>query len=319
MILETGDQRGAIITRWWLRGLGLLWLVDAGLQAQPGMFTMNMISTIMQPNIQGQPAWLATLLATVTHLVGAHIAWWNIGFIAVQTAIGISLLSNASRWNHLGLWLSVIWSVLVWIFGEGLGGVLTGSATLLTGAPGSVALYGWLAVGLLVPRSQWHLDAQWSLLRDGAALLFALAAIAQALPVFWTPIGLSSLFQSNLMMQPRWLATTLVSVVSWTDHYSLWANGLFMAVMATIAWGVRGKRPRRWALGLAGLWLVFIWWAGQGFGMIFTGMGTDPNTVPVIALLFIPAWVQADWSSKMARRVRTRFSEPSSPGVLPSS
>ncbi len=31
-------------------------------------------------------------------------------------------------------------------------------------------------------------------------------------------------------------------------------------------------------------------WAGQGFGGIFTGSGTDPNSGPLLALLAAPYW-----------------------------
>ena len=42
--------------------------------------------------------------------------------------------------------MSFAWALGVWFFGEGLGMVLTGTASALTGAPGSVLLYGLLGL-----------------------------------------------------------------------------------------------------------------------------------------------------------------------------
>ena len=48
--------------------------------------------------------------------------------------------------------MSFLWAFGVWFFGEGLGQIFTGSASALTGAPGSVFLYG--LIGLMAwPRS----------------------------------------------------------------------------------------------------------------------------------------------------------------------
>ena len=47
---------------------------------------------------------------------------------------------------RLALAASIAWSIGVWWFGEGFGGVLSGAASPLNGAPGAVILYALLAV-----------------------------------------------------------------------------------------------------------------------------------------------------------------------------
>jgi hypothetical protein len=47
--------------------------------------------------------------------------------------------------------------------------------------------------------------------------------------------------------------------------------------------GVWRRAP--WGFALAAAWLLFTWWAGEGFGMMLSGMGTDPNSVPLLGLL----------------------------------
>ena len=48
--------------------------------------------------------------------------------------------------SKVGLGVSVAWSVGVWWIGEGLGGVLNGTANPVNGAPGAVMIYALLAV-----------------------------------------------------------------------------------------------------------------------------------------------------------------------------
>ncbi|MCL6563013.1 MAG: hypothetical protein K6U87_08405 [Firmicutes bacterium] len=280
------------------RALAVLWLIDAFLQMQPGMFTMDMVSTIMQPTLSGQPPWLAAADHWAIQLVTPAVGWWNWGFAGIQFAIAFLLWSPKVRWVRLGLWVSIGWGVLVWLFGEGLGGVLTGSATLLAGGPGSVLLYVWIAILLLLPDRRWHLSGRWSLVRDGAALVWGWATLQQLVPGYWNGIGLSSVFQSNASMQPHWLVPLIAPVVAIAAKQPVVVNFMLVATMALTTGFAFGPRPRRWALGLGGALLAFAWVFGQGFGMIFTGMGTDPNTAPLLAVLMYPAWA---WAAQLRR------------------
>lgn len=56
-------------------------------------------------------------------------------------------------WPRLGIWLSVIWGVVVWVAGEGLGAIFVGGGWL-SGSPGSVIRYVARAMAGL-----WGLDA----------------------------------------------------------------------------------------------------------------------------------------------------------------
>ncbi len=42
---------------------------------------------------------------------------------------------------------SIGWSIGIWWFAEGFGGLASAHATLITGAPGAAVLYGVLAAG----------------------------------------------------------------------------------------------------------------------------------------------------------------------------
>ena len=130
--------------------LGLFWLLDAGLQFQPYMFGSGFTTTYLLNNAHNQPDIVRWIITNVGNFVGPHVAVWNTFFALIQVAIGLGLLFR--RTVRPALVLSFFWAFGVWFFGEGLGQIFTGSASALTGAPGSVFLYG--LIGLMAwPRS----------------------------------------------------------------------------------------------------------------------------------------------------------------------
>ena len=130
--------------------LGLFWLLDAGLQFQPFMFRSSFTTTYLLNNAHNQPDVIRWIITNVGHFVGPHVAVWNTFFALIQVAIGVGLLFR--RTVRPALVVSFFWAFGVWFFGEGLGQIFTGSASALTGAPGSVFIYG--LIGLMAwPRS----------------------------------------------------------------------------------------------------------------------------------------------------------------------
>ena len=131
--------------------LGLFWLLDAGLQFQPFMFRSSFTTTYLLNNAQNQPDVIRWIITNVGHFVGPHVAVWNTFFALIQVAIGAGLLFR--RTVRPALAVSFFWAFGVWFFGEGLGLIFTGSASALTGAPGSVFIYG--LIGMMAwPRSR---------------------------------------------------------------------------------------------------------------------------------------------------------------------
>ena len=124
--------------------LGLFWLLDAGLQFQPFMFGKGFATTYLLNSAQGQPAVISWIISNVGHFVEPHVAVWNAFFALIQVAIGGGLLFR--RTVRPALVVSFFWAFGVWFYGEGLGFIFTGSASALTGAPGSVFIYGLLGL-----------------------------------------------------------------------------------------------------------------------------------------------------------------------------
>ena len=288
---DPGGRSAAMRSRRALwRGLGVLWLVDALLQAQPAMFTAAFVGNVLAPAAYGQPYWLAVPMQLFDGLWGRLLIPANVVAIVVQFAIALPLLLAPERkWGRIGLVVSIVWSAGVWIFGEGLGGLLTGTGTFLTGAPGSVALYALGALFLLIPAWLWEGGEVLRWLEEVLGFLWIGGAVLQALPNagFWTPDGLSGIFASVAASpQPSFLSAPIAALAASTETAPVAWNLLFVAVLAAAGLAlVRGAAPTL-TYGLAFAWSFFTWWFGQAFGMLGTGLSTDPNSGIVWMLLF---------------------------------
>jgi hypothetical protein len=126
--------------------LGCLWILDGALQFQPAMFKASFLSNVIMPNVAGQPAPIAWFITDAVHFMRPDIGVWNLLFAVTQLAIGVGLLFR--RTVRPALAFSCVWALGVWALGEGFGGLLTGTASPLMGAPGAVVLYA--LIGLLV-------------------------------------------------------------------------------------------------------------------------------------------------------------------------
>ena len=275
--------------------LGLIWLVDGALQLQPSMFQRGFVTGVLLPMAKGNPALVTGSITAMAKFLEPHIAGWNALFAGTQLAIGAGLLVR--RTVHPALVASFAWSLLVWWFAEGLGGLLTGAASPLSGAPGAVLLYvfvGLLAwpratrpqgcsetktTGLLGDRSA---RAVWAVLWvGGAALLCQPANLARG--------ALGGALRVAGAGQPGWYATFLFGAAKAVAPYGVALTIVVAVEMALVGLGVALCRQETTLLGVATVLALLIWVLPEGLGGILTGAGTDPNTGPLLALAAL-AW-----------------------------
>ena len=295
--------------------LGLFWLLDAGLQFQPYMFGSGFTTTYLLNNAQNQPDVIRWIITNVGNFVGPHVAVWNTFFALIQVAIGVGLLFR--RTVRPALAVSFFWAFGVWFFGEGLGLIFTGSASALTGAPGSVFMYG--LIGMMAwPRLRTHdVTEQPVGMASSAAgqgiggattpLLvwsgyWALAAILFLLPNNRTSTSVSSAITGMSSGEPSAYSHFLNSFGNQFGSGGAWSAWLLAIGSLIVGFGpLLFRRPTPF-LALGGLLAAFFWVSGQGLGGIFTGSGTDPNTGPLVILLalaMVPAALPdpATWRS----------------------
>lgn len=262
------------------RTLGGLWLVDGILQLQPAMFTVAFVDNVLAPNLQGQPDFIKGIVSSGIASFSSHIIWFNLGAALIQILIGALLISapQNDRLRRFGLWLSVAWALIVWIFGEGFGILATGSATFYTGAPGAALLYLILALFLLSAPKRPSLLKKMPL---AAGIIFLAGAALNLAPMFFESGMLSML--SGIPAVSGWLGaigpqgTLIGNLIAVNILFFL---GIFLLL-------IPGK-PIAWT---AVVFLAATWWIGQDFGGILTfpfGTATDIGSAPLLMIFLLP-------------------------------
>lgn len=269
------DSRRAVQTV-----LGLIWLLDGGLQFQSFMYSNGFIQMLTGME-SGQPHWLGSSIGWGARLGHGNLDLWNTLFGLTQLAIGFGLLYRPTL--KIALAGSFVWATIVWWFGEAFGMLFANVASPLTGAPGAVLLYA--LIGLIV----------WPNGRPGGLLGALGARIAWA--AVWIVMGYLWLLGANSSANAthdeigsipsgmHWFDNAVSHVASVTK-----GNGLFIAVvLAAVSVAIGGAVGIGWHARTF-LWLaiylnVAYWLIGQGLGALASGSATDPNAAPLFILL----------------------------------
>jgi hypothetical protein len=280
--------------------LATVWLLDAVLQFQPYMFTRAFGTQMIAGAAAGNPSTLAHQIDWAGRAIGHHAVASNTAFALVQLAIALGIAWRPTV--KLALAGSVVWALAVWWIGEGLGGVLTGAESPLTGAPGAVILYALLAV-LLWPTDDRAGKASFVAARPlGATPARALWLVLWGSMAYYalqaanrSSNGLHDLISSMATDQPHWLAALDRSVASVVAHRGLGFSVALALVFVVIAVGTYFPVPAaRTTILVAVVVSIFIWVVGQGFGEVFSGSGTDPNTGPLLVLVAAAFWPRSE-------------------------
>jgi hypothetical protein len=274
--------------------LAAVWLIDAALQYQPFMFT-KAFSQTLAGSAQSNPQVIADPISWSAAIIAHHPTAANAAFATIQLLLAIGIARRPAI--KFTLAASVVWSLAVWWLGEGLGGVLTGSASPWNGAPGAVIIYALLAVllwpadrdasasfvagrplGRLPARLLWL--ALW-----GSMAYFALQVASTA------PHGLHDMLSSMASGEPGWIASIDHGAAALLAQHGQQASALLAVAFEVIATGIFLPAPAaRVAVILAVAAAAVIWVIGENFGQIFTGSATDPNTGPLLMLLAAAYW-----------------------------
>ncbi|HVO28498.1 MAG TPA: hypothetical protein VMT81_00750 [Candidatus Paceibacterota bacterium] len=263
-----------------ITALGALWVLDGMLQLQPAMFTPAFITGVLAPNLQNQPGVIAAIVAFGIRVFGRDLFWSNLAAAGIQLFIGaLLLLPVKPSLRRFGLWTSVAWALIVWAFGEGFGNLATGSASFYTGAPGAALLYAILALFLLYAEKRPSAVKYLPATAGGIILVCAMLNIT---PMFWQPGMLSML--AGVAPASNWLGS--LGVAGSTIGNGIAFLLLFLLGMLLVFY------PGRATAWLAIAFLAAVWWISQDFGGMLSfpsGMATDPNSAPLLALFLLPA------------------------------
>jgi hypothetical protein len=271
-----------------------IWLLDGILQYQGFMFTKG-FSEMLAGTASGNPGVIARPITWDATLVQHHLVLLNSIFATIQLLLGLGIACRATV--RAALAASIAWSLGVWWFGEGLGMVLTGDSSPVSGAPGAVILYALLAVLL------WPAD------RGGAAPFAAARAVGAPLAralwlVLWlsqayfallpgsrAPSGLHDMIAGMADGEPGWVSALARGGAAVVAHQGLAASIVLAITLVIIAVGVYLPPPAlRATLVLAVVVAAVIWVFGEAFGAIMAGGATDVNSGPLLALMALSYW-----------------------------
>jgi hypothetical protein len=279
--------------------LAATWLLDGLLQYQSFMYTAA-FAQMLEGTAAGNPGVIARPVNWNAALVEHHLVLLNTVFATIQLLLGLGIAYRPTV--RLALAASIAWSLAVWWFGEGLGGVLSGGASPVSGGPGAVILYALLAV-LLWPTDRPGVTASPVAFRAVGApaarllwlVLWGSLAYFALTPANRAPQALHDIIVNMTGGEPGWVAGLQEHAAAVLAHQGLAASIVLAVALIVIAVGVFLPPPlARSTLILALAVAAFIWVFGEAFGGILAaGGGTDPNSAPLLALLSLAYWPPA--------------------------
>jgi len=278
--------------------LGAIWILDGLLKFQPNLLKPSFVDNVIRPMADGQPALVGSTISHMANFLSHEATMWVALFGLIEIAIGAGMMFRRSL--KPALVASFVWGIGIYIFGEGLGMVLTGDTSPLVGAPGAVCFYVLLGL-MLWPKSEAETSSRQvdgiessaaaHGLFGGTGSLLAWAAFWVLEAVIWLfPYNRSGNAIANQMTdtangEPGWYAHFLTSFGHAFVGAGVWVAVILAALSLVIALGpLLSNRPQVF-IGL-GIGLALVYWVtGQGLGELLTGSGTDPSNGPIIALI----------------------------------
>ncbi len=276
--------------------LGVVWIFDGLLKFQPHVLKPEFLPTFIRQMAVDQPTLVGSALNHMANFISHEATMWVAVFGLIEIGIGLGLLFR--RTLKPALVASFVWGIGVYIFGEGIGMVLTGHTSPLQGAPGAVCFYGLLGL-LLWPRSEQSTEGAVGTESSAAAhglfggtgslllwaAIWAFEAIIWMFPFNRTGDTISNQLADTAQGQPGWYAHLLTSFGHAFVGAGIWVAVILGVLSLVIALGpLVSNRPQVY-IGLGIALALAYWVTGEGLGSLLTGGGTDPNNGPLVALI----------------------------------
>ncbi len=278
-------------------GFGSLWLLDGLLQLQAAM-PLGMVPEVVRPAEAGSPGWVLSLLAGPLGVWSDHPVTAAASVVWIQVGLGVwLLLAPHGLWSRLAGLGSVAWGLVVWVFGEAFGSIFTPHLAWTTGAPGGVVFY--VVAGLLValPVGAWEGPALGRRLLRVMGAFFVGMAVLQAWPGRGSWVGsvagrttgslAGMVRQMASTPQPAFLSGLLSAFASFDAAHGFAVNLVVVVALVVVGTGFLVARgPLTGAAIVAGAVLCLAdWILVEDLGFL-GGVGTDPNSMVPMALLF---------------------------------
>ena len=283
------EPRARTYLRW---GFGAIWLVDGILQFQVSM-PLGLANNVVKPLATNTPSWLHSLMNHGVFLWNSHPINLAVGVAWLQIGIGLVLMvSNGMTGRITGL-VSALWAALVWLIGNGAGGIFVSGASFLFGWPGATVFYAIAGVWLFLTPEVFHKWFSLLTLRV-IAVIVALGALRQVLPSteFWHGGNSNAMTAMTTYMtkiaQPHWLAWLSHGVGRVAGTIGGGFNVVVVIWLVACAGGLwfATKKGWRWPVWTLVVGCLFFWLTSEDTSL-FGGLSTDFNSLLPLAVL---AW-----------------------------
>ena len=267
--------------------LGLIWLLDGGLQFQAFMYSKGFPNMLIGLTA-GQPSWIASSVGWAAHTAGHNLAVYNTLFALIQVTIALGILYRPTLRTALAA--SCAWALVVWWAGEAFGMMFMTMASPLTGAPGAVLIYALIA--LIV----WPTAGPGGLLGvRGSRIAWCSLWLVMAYLWLQAPSANPNAISAALYAAPSgmaWLSSLQIDIANSITGAGVPIAFALAAISAAIGIAVAADwRAKQFLIAAVVLNLAY-WVLGQGFGGIFAGGATDPNAGPLFVLLSYVIYTQ---------------------------
>jgi hypothetical protein len=259
--------------------LGVMWILDAILQIQPEMNNLFAQYDLIPMLSMGFP---------VTQVIQLSINVWNrnpplmdLAAAVIQLYIGVLYLAaKKGRAFNITQSAAIAWCSVIWVFGEGFGGVFTIGSSILTGFPGSVLFYLLGSLVLIFTANENNKQRGEKTIRYATVLTLVISLGFQAYPAngFWSSLPV------NAFPSPFGFLGFAVSTETRISAFSGIFNIIFIAIisMAILLWLSKSI----YAPVLTFCFAVFTWIIYQGLGIV-AQFSTDSNTGLILAILMV--------------------------------
>ena len=297
---------------------GLLWLLDGLLQVQGGM-PVGLPGSVITPAASSSPGWVQHLVNVGTTIWSNHPVTAATATVWIQLGVGAFLLvAPRGNWSRGAGAVSAGWGLVVWVFGEAFGGIFGHGSSWLFGSPGGVLFYVVAGVLVALPETSWESPRLGRGLLRGMGVLFVGMGVLQAWPGrgSWsggahTPSAVGPLTTMVRQMSQVSQPSVFASWVRWFGGFQAGHGWLVNLVVVVLLLGVGAAfvsgRPRVARVGVivGALLCLATWVLVQDFGF-FGGLGTDPNSMVPMALIFTGGYL-----AMVRPAVRVPAGEPS--------
>ena len=282
---------------------GTMWIFDGLLQVQGGM-PLGLAGNVLTPAGSSSPGWVQHLVNVGTTIWSDHPVTAAASTVWIQVGIGIFLLvAPRGYWSRAAGVVSIGWGLVVWSFGEAFGGIFGHGSSWLFGSPGAVLFYVVAGALVALPDTAWESPKLGKSLLRGMGAFFIVMGILQAWPGrgFWTgqaapaaaPGNLTAMAsQMSQLSQPSLFASWVRAFGSFDADHGWGVN--LVAVLLLVGIGVcfvSGNRRLLRIGAVAGTVVCLADWVFiQDFGF-FGGLGTDPNSMVPMAVLFVGGYL----------------------------